>query len=492
MNSNDSPIRPLLFDLEEVPVEYVRQVSQIKRVLERWVSDPVFEEAFENDPEEAIASLGVDLKPEEIYPLIYREDAIKLIKALEVGQFDLFPISSYRYRAFINEKLVHRKRMRQYGRPANAQMSVWWERQVNRCANELGEIKAETIVHPPLAIELSKGCTVGCWFCGVSAPKFDHNWHYTPENAVFWKEVLHVIKSILGSSMKAGFLYWATDPLDNLDYEKFHQDFYEIAGKYPQTTTALSLKDVERTRNLINYTRNMDDQVDRFSVLSLKMMKTIHEKFTPEELIRVECIPQNREAKKRQLKSKAGRARIYAEKKSAELTNGEQGDTIACVSGFLINMPDREVQLVTPCQSTEKWPLGYWVIAKAKFNSAAELREILHEMVTTNMKQRLHMEDKVQLRRDLKWEAKDSSFKLISRQLAVTFPHHQQPTSLMEMLENGDYTMSEIALNRYYDNGVPMEETFYLLNELFLKGFTNEDPQEQQNQVEEIMETAHL
>lgn len=477
--SDDPRVVPLMHGLEKVPVEYLRQVSHVKRVMERWFADPVFEQALNDNPAEALASLGVDVKVEEIIPLINNEAALKLRDAVIAKDWESYPVSTIRYRAYLEEKYAFRDQTKLLSSSSNPLIAQWRQRQMNRCASELGYFKADAIVHPPVSFEISKGCTVGCWFCGVDAPKFDHNWHYTPENALLWKDVLGVVKKQIGDCIQTGFLYWATDPLDNPDYEKFLHDFYDVTGRCPQTTTALGIKDIERTRKLLNFTRTMDAQIDRFSVLSLKTLGIIHDSFTPEELIRVECIPQNREAKGRSLKSSAGRAKKYSVKKADELNKGGFGDTIACVSGFLFNMPDREVKLVTPCQTNERWPLGYWVVAKARFKNIDELKEVLDDLVKNHMKSQLILEEKIRLRWDLKWETTASDIKLISNYLVLTFYHHKNPESLMSMLENGEYTMEEIAVTREEQDDVPMAETFYFLNELFLKGFLDEEPEPQ-------------
>ena len=36
-------------------------------------------------------------------------------------------------------------------------------------------------------------------------------------------------------------------------------------------------------------------------------------------------------------------------------------NTIGCVTGFLFNMVDRTVQLISPCTATDEWPLGFYV-----------------------------------------------------------------------------------------------------------------------------------
>ncbi len=89
---------------------------------------------------------------------------------------------------------------------------------------------------------------------------------------------------------------WATDPLDNPDYERFLADFHDVLGRCPQTTTAQPHKDTERTRELLRLSHSLGSPVDRFSIISLNVLNRVHVAFSPGELLRVDCIPQNREA----------------------------------------------------------------------------------------------------------------------------------------------------------------------------------------------------
>ena len=54
-------------------------------------------------------------------------------------------------------------------------------------------------------------------------------------------------------------------PLDNPDYEAFADDYRAIAGAYPPLTTALALRDPERTRRMLD---RFDADVCRFSILT--------------------------------------------------------------------------------------------------------------------------------------------------------------------------------------------------------------------------------
>ena len=120
-----------------------------------------------------------------------------------------------------------------------------------------------------------------------------------------WKDVLHGVKKLMGNASKWGIVYYASDPMDNPDYEKFCIDFSDILGMFPQTTTALAHKDIERMRSLLKLSRSRNCRLDRFSVLSLGLLKKIYRAFTPDELTHVEIISQMPESN--QLKADAGR-----------------------------------------------------------------------------------------------------------------------------------------------------------------------------------------
>jgi radical SAM family RiPP maturation amino acid epimerase len=316
----------LLGDLSEVPPDYIRDVSHMKRFLERWTMDPKYAEAFASDAEAALTALGVALTPADVLPLIDADLATQTTRLIATGRASQVPVAALRYRAFIAEKIQHRRRLRSDVVPADPRLRAWRDRMISRCVGELGPARAEQIVHAPAAFELSKGCTVGCWFCGVAAPKFEHTWRYTEENGQLWRDCLGVVAEVYGIAARRGFLYWATDPLDNPDYEHFLTDFYDVFGVCPQTTTAQGQKDIERTRRVLQLAHSLNSPVDRFSIIALNSLYRIHEGFTPEELLRVECVPQNKEsaAAGRVRKSNAGRARKFAAKRGGVLVKDGQ------------------------------------------------------------------------------------------------------------------------------------------------------------------------
>ncbi|HYH83731.1 MAG TPA: radical SAM family RiPP maturation amino acid epimerase [Longimicrobium sp.] len=463
-------------DLSGVPPEYISQISNIKRLLERWTMDPKYRAAFAEDPAAAIAQLGLPLRPEEIIPLIDEEEGRRLTQAMREGGDEHYPLSTRRYRAFYREKRLHRRDIRKSCQSHDPRLAAWRSRQIQRCMGELGLRKADALVHAPASFELSKGCTVGCWFCGVAAPKFDHWFPYTDENAALWRGTLEVLRDVMGPAIKQGFLYWATDPLDNPDYEHFLADFREITGRCPQTTTAQGAKDIERTRNLLRLSHSLGSEIDRFSVLTLKILERIHEGFRPEEMIRVECVPQNRESSDKYRKANAGRARLKAMARGAEVMPEESSSTIACVSGFLFNMVERSVQMITPCNASNRWPLGYWVVARETFDSPEELREVLDRMIEEHAHPWLRLTDVPRLRPRLTREHDEGTFSIVSPWLRITFKGQGETGPLLERLAEGRHTVEELAVLREQETGIPLEQTFLLLEDLFRRGLFDEEP----------------
>jgi radical SAM family RiPP maturation amino acid epimerase len=479
MTSQSEQFYSLLGDVSDVPPGYVRDVAHMKRFLERWTMDPKYQEAFASDAGAALAALGVELTPDEVIPLIHPEEARKVTELVLAGRRSECPAAVIRYRYFIQEKIEHRSRLRMETMPADPRVRAWRDRMIKRCIGTLGQERADAIVHAPAAFELSKGCTVGCWFCGVAAPRFEHTWPHTEENAKLWKESLAAVAEVFGPSIKNGFLYWATDPLDNPDYEHFLADFHEVLGVCPQTTTAQAQKDVERTRRVLRHAQSMGSVIDRFSIIALNSLNRVHDGFTPEELLRVECVPQNKESAEagRTLKSNAGRARKFARKRGDELVPEGSSSTIACVSGFLFNMVDKSVKLITPCDASDRWPLGYWVLAEGTFGSADELRDLLTSMIDETIKESLSVLDTVRIKPDARIIVdEDETLRIVSAGLGLDFGRQPQAGKLAGVITAGVNTVEQVALYRMHTAGVAPAETLAILDRLFINGFFDEEP----------------
>lgn len=396
--------------------EELHTLAHIKRFMECLIGDPEFRKRLAENMEGNLCAVadeyGIDADPALMLPL-FSTAHMKYRFTDEGAQWPLAKL----WDAYMNDILQHRNMLRDLGdtSKANPRFHAWRERQMARCYSELGSM-APAITHPVIALELSDGCSVGCWFCGISADRFKRHWPYDEANAALWRETLNEVVDLFGTGAQTGFCYWATDPSDNPDYPKFIEDFYSIAGALPQTTTAAAMKNPAWTREVLALFDRHRCVLNRFSLLTLKAMHQVHKEFTAEEIFGVELVLQNKEAVVG--KATAGRAmerkeRLEKSGKSSQLAilDSDQS-TIACVTGFLVNMVTRTIQLVTPTRSSDRWPLGYRIYAEGKFSSAAEFRAIIDDMIETHMPEDLSGDHILAFRPDLSYNQLADGFEL--------------------------------------------------------------------------------
>ncbi len=358
--------------------EYIREVAYAKRALELWTMEPGFQERFLAAPEDTLAAYGLPIDALAVKVLCDHETALEY----QNRPPEDLPRAALRYRGFIREKVLERERMtKEYCVPKHPAFRAWRSRQQNRCWSELGK-RNESLIHVPMTFELDLGCSVGCPFCGVMAGRLQKVCRYD-EDAELWKGVLAFVKETIGDAVGQATCYYATEPLDNPDYEKFVADFFDVFGVVPQLTSAASMRKPERTKAYLTEALRKYRRVHRFSVLSLDILHKIFETFTPEELVCVELLPQFAEAPGNMFAS-AGRARkndaVHVEKE-------EDGNTIACISGFVVNMAEKTVRLITPCGASEERPTGEILVAKESFADLDGFKSILVSMIDRYMQQ---------------------------------------------------------------------------------------------------------
>jgi len=440
--------------------EVVSELAHTKRFLEYWAADAKFRQALPADPVGVAAAAGLQADPLELRPLWD-------------PQPDQPPPSPkvHRWAAFMREKFQYRDSLRSSGASSHAGFRAWRQRQINRCMGEMGPAKGSSLVHALMAVELCRGCSVGCWFCGISALKFGGAWPYSQENRQLWRGVLSSARQLLGPASGRGFCYWATDPLDNPDYEHFCADFAEVLGRYPQTTTAQPMRDPDRFRRVHQASRQHGNEIDRFSVLSLGMLKKIFAEYTAEELLFVELVMQMDGAYT--AKAYAGKARSQPGrwKKSfgQEAPPEHLSSTIACVSGLLLRMPEQSFELITPTLADDRYPDGYRVLARHTFASAGEFQTQL-EGVLAGLTARLPLDQPLRLRRDLRTTWKEGRVELISHHLKIAIPN----AVLLRGLAEGGRSATQLALECEAEQ--TLEQSLQELNRLFAMGLLDEEP----------------
>jgi len=412
-----------------------RQLAQVKRFMERLCGDPRFRDRLrETAPDygPVLRDYGIDADPDQMLPLFDARFRGYRYSDRE-GEWPLSKLWSDYVQDMLALRGVHRAQGESGG--ANPAFDDWRNRQILRSDSELGA-HGDGIVHPVLALELSDGCSMGCWFCGISAEAFKGAWPYSPDNAQLWRGVVGAAQDLLGPAVRTGFCYWATDPMDNPDYDRFIADYADITGYLPQTTTAAPLKDLALTRRVLDLFEERGCIANRFSILNLKQLDKVHAAFTADELMGVELVLQNRESIEGR-KSAAGRVRDRQSRLNASgRTDGQvqralADATIACVSGFLINMPNQEIRLVSPTRPSERWPLGYRIHDRVRFETASEFRTALQGLIDKHCTIELAGADVLAFRPDLT--------------CAVTPEGVVLTTAMTRQVLSGDHTMRRVA-----------------------------------------------
>jgi radical SAM family RiPP maturation amino acid epimerase len=427
------------------PPEELALVAGAKRFRERFVADAKFRDALEADPsqcDELSRRHNLPIAASALRPMWHRATAAE-------GKLDDYP-AARAFRTWQNELLHHRSLLAIQADTGGRtpRFDGWHRRQAARVARELGK-GHEAITHPVVSFELSRGCSVGCWFCGISADKFAGYWPHSEANADLWRGVLAELADVMGPAIRTGFCYWGSDPADNPDYARFVSDYHAITGWFPQMTTAAPMKNLPLTREVLRLASQHRCVISRFSLLTLRDLDAVHAEFTPEELLPVELVLHMKGSLVP--KAVAGRAlerkkRLQAQGQPAQLAQFEWSPgTIACVSGFLVNMPEGRIRLIAPCRPGELTPLGYHTFAEAHFKTAEEFGAIVRGMIQTHMPEGIAGDELVRFRSNLVYEPAGEHFQLREGNLTHTVHAQAFTRRLGELVAAGDRTASDIV-----------------------------------------------
>lgn len=487
-----------------------RPACEVKRIIEIWTSGIYPREEILADPERILGAHHVP---------VHRDVLEALSNAFQPGATKAAAPAMRNFHEHLEVKLAWRERIRAECAPTERRFRQWRERQIRRCQVEIGENQNHQIVHAPMAFELTKGCSVKCWFCALDAPPLSGTFPHTPENAQLWSDVLMVMGEIVGDAARWGSSYWATEPMDNPDYEAFCEDFHQRLGMYPQTTTAVALRSPERVKRLLRESHAKGCMVNRFSVHTGKQLLRIHQTYTAEELAWTELILQNPESDC--IKAHSGRLLNFRERlpeKAAaeerkllsivrernrdlvEVTKNvvinrpgaamgegcaEGGSnlvinlpgTTSCITGFITNMVDRTVELISPCTASELWPLGYIVFDRGTFETAADFRVLIEGMIERHMPEEVALDSLIRFAPQLTYAADPQGFRLGSALGSMNCLDESSADYLRclgDMIHAGSNRAGEIAVRCFYEFSKPEGVTLATLNTFFQHGMLDD------------------
>ena len=354
----------------DLPASAPEAYPEIKRFVDAWCCDPEFDSRFREDPASAVEELGIDLDPEELGHLISSGQVELLMDPLRDGAPATVGDLATSWRRYAVERYRAVGREREERSPTCPSLANWRWQQIARLKYELPSTSAGQIRHIPFAMELTRGCSGRCWFCGISAEPLTGVFERTQENIDLFRGLIGHLRNVFGvAAASDGILYWATDPIDHPQYEAFVDDFAGIVGVAPSTVTALAGRNPDRAASILETLSRYPARPHRFSLLSPKDYRTIIDRFGPDELASVELLPQFR--KDLSLKFAAGRARARMIREGGD-TNPPRAGTIACLSGLLFDMVGRTIRIVTPCPSSDRCPDGIHESMRVSFNGLAD------------------------------------------------------------------------------------------------------------------------
>ncbi|WP_271565246.1 radical SAM family RiPP maturation amino acid epimerase [Bradyrhizobium sp. CCBAU 11386] len=458
-----------LAGLQPPAADDVTPFSDIKRFEERWHADPTFRSAFIQDPDRVAATFGLRVDPELVRPIWDPEHS--------GDDESKSPPVWVRYRDFQRRGTKHLLDATAASQPADPRFARWRQRQIYRANLEIG-VSLTPNPHIPASFELSRGCSVGCWFCSLSPPRLDDVFRYTPEHARLWREILEVIGGVSGPAARRTICYSGTDPFDNPDYERFVDDFVSTFGDVPFTSTAIPTRDVERTRRLLAISPAYRV---RFSVLSVGALAKIHAVFSPEETLPVLFGLRNEGATDARSLNFAGRARDNVAKYRKYQPERPVISTPSCESGFKFNLAERTIRLVSPCAPDDRWPMGYRVYDEASFETGGDVARIVEDMMSRHMTRTASDLPVLRFPNHLRYESINTGFALIGRRLRQRFEDTSDMPSMArlgELIASARHNASAIGTLLDRECGVRREATTATLEDLFNLGALEEDLQE--------------
>lgn len=338
----------------------LRNIGYVKRFYECWKFVPGFKENFIENPRETLTVGKFPFHPDQL-ALEENDEGIHA-KYCNSVMADYLDFVNDNYDRIDREMEIRTK-------PQNPKMLKWYENRIEQSIQQ----GIDRRLYIPLAFELSQGCSVGCPFCGLSADKLSGIFEASSQNVELFEKIVNCSMDIIGPAAGKGILYYATEPLDNPDYEVFANIVFKKTGIIPQITTAVPLRDIKRIKKLLKQLNDNPKSYYRFSVLSVADLFRIYDSYQPEELIYTLIEPRFSETF------------YFTSTGRQAIRDNNYSGTISCIVGFVVNMYSKTISLRYLCDA-DKWnPTGEVNLCTVPFRDEIEFEELMYEIIDKKM-----------------------------------------------------------------------------------------------------------
>src|SRR5690606_27569169 len=203
------------------------------------------------------------------------------------------------------------------------------------------------------------------------------------------------------------------------------EEYLDVTGSAVCTATARA--DEEWVSKLLTHYRRLQQPWPRISVLTRSIMYKVMKRFTPEEARDMALLMQQKDGEEMRLKVPGGRDKMLARLDTYEDLREKdvarrpedmvvpQG-SIACVSGFLINLIQKTIKVISPCYTTPQYRYGYRVFAEATFTDAADFDRTIADLINRTMVVEPYDDMPMKFRDDLKYRPIEGGFQVRSRE----------------------------------------------------------------------------
>jgi radical SAM family RiPP maturation amino acid epimerase len=469
-------------------------LPQIKRFFECLRGDPVFaasaaDGSFLPENRHRLKQIGINFNVDEFALLWKSPRAVgDYLEAYSKGVAERLPVDTLEtvnayplftlWARFVRLKSAFENHVRRRIIPVHTQpeFNAWRSRRVLSARSELGYY-GYTINHPVLSFELSDGCSVGCWFCAFAAHRLQGVLDYT-ENKELFRGVVQTCIDLFGQEQAAtAMLYCGTEPHDNPSYMRFLEDYTELTGTPPFTSTAVA-HDIDYIKEITGFYRRGPYAALRISVLSQSMLSQIHNNFSPDELRDTDLLMQMKEGGPTKVTS----GRIL--KNQEGLRSCEAGDsimgcsvpqgTIECMSGLLINLVTRTIRVISPCYSSPRWPYGFRIFDTATFSSVQDFKEAVHAIIERSMPESPQNETPIRFRDDLVYRPTEQGFDLVSPNQVHHFTPKETWGFAGELIAEGSMTYGGLCASMTDKEGYNFISGIWAVKKLFELGLVDE------------------